>query len=402
MKNRLQKTLKNYPLLLSFIKNSYFLFRKYIYYFLFTLCRVFPVKKHKIIINSFYGSDFGDNGKYIVDELINANTDYLILWVLNEQYYKKHSLPEAVKPVKYKSLQYIYHMATSRIWIDNCRILTDVLKRKNQIYIQMWHGTLPLKKIEADAPTESLSSRYITKAKRDSQLADFIISNSSFFSTLYKNSFWYKGEIKNIGYPKNDLLFNNTDIYKVKIKDHFALASDAKIILYAPTFRKDLSLTAYNIDVSNLLNTLTTSTSDKWVFITRMHPNLKNISLKELFNSEVIDATTYPDLQELILGSDMLITDYSSCMFDAALAQKPTFIYASDIHHYSDERGFYFKLEELPFSIAKNTPQLIKNIQMFDIEQYEKKLSIFTKDIGFYDDGQATKRFHNFLNSILK
>src|SRR5690606_5270820 len=128
--------------------------------------------------------------------------------------------------------------------------------------------------------------------------------------------------------------FNNTDIYKVKIKDHFALASDAKIILYAPTFRKDLSLTAYNIDVSNLLNTLTTSTSDKWVFITRMHPNLKNISLKELFNSEVIDATTYPDLQELILGSDMLITDYSSCMFDAALAQKPTFIYASDIHHY--------------------------------------------------------------------
>ena len=103
------------------------------------VCRLFPIKTNKITISSFYGRGYGDNAKYIVDELLKTNKNFKIMWIVNDEK-EEQSLPEGVTGVRGGTLRSIYHLQTSKIWIDNCRKFFVKFKRKKQYYIQTWHG----------------------------------------------------------------------------------------------------------------------------------------------------------------------------------------------------------------------------------------------------------------------
>ena len=112
---------------------------------------------------------------------------------------------------------------------------------------------------------------------------------------------------------------------------------------------------------------------------------------------KVVNVTDYPDMQELLCGVDLGITDYSSWMCDFVLTNKPGFLYTSDIEKYVDERGFYYPLESSPFPVAKTNEELYKKILNFDEKKYKKDVKDFLKDKGCCEQGNASKTVVEFI-----
>lgn len=373
--------------------------RIYLDIILFYLFRVFPVRTNKIVFSNFIGRGYGDNPKYIAEEIIKQNLNYELVWLVDKEEKNIETIPKEIRVIKYGTSKAIFELATAGIWIDNVRKSEYIKKRKKQYYIQTWHGGLGIKKIEGDVE-ESLSKGYLKMAKKDSKMTDLMISNSTYLSDLYKRAFWYTGEIYECGCPKNDILFKYSEDIVKKVYNYYNISKDKKIIVYAPTFRVDGNTECYNIDFEMLLNTLKEKTSDEWVIIIRLHPNLVEKVDFIKYDENIINGTLYPDMVELAIASNALISDYSSCMFDSEMIGIPTFIYASDKEEYMDDRGFYFQLEELPFSVAENNEQLMNNILNFDMKEYKIKIEEFHKKVGLKESGKAAKLVVEKIKSL--
>lgn len=353
------------------------------------------INEKKVICDNFHGKGFSCNPKYIVEEIHKQLPDFKIIWVFDYYHLKPTSLPDYVIPVQYNTTKELYHIATSKFWIFNYRRSTQLPKRKGQYYFQTWHGSISPKMIEKDA-IDSVSQKYIDNAKIDSSKIDYCISGSKFLSNLYKNVFWYNGPILEYGCPRNDIFFNGTKAELIKKK--LGIESK-KICLYAPTFRKDYSFDSYDLDY-NQLNSFLNQTTTEWIILVRYHPNIIFKDNPEI-NSQVLNVSTYPDPQELLLISDMVITDYSSIIYDYCIQLKPAFIFASDYDQYiNNDRHLYFDLSETPFSIAKTTDELIENIKIFDKNIYEKRVKSFLSKMGNLEDGNASKRTVEFLKTL--
>jgi CDP-glycerol glycerophosphotransferase len=359
---------------------------------------LFPIKYNKIVICNYHGKGYGDNGKYIAEELIRSGVDCSIVWLIGKYNITDQAFPENIKLLKYKSLRGLYELCTARIWIDNCRKEFYPPKRKNQIYIQTWHGGIPLKKIEKDAE-QKLSEITIQIAKNDSKLADYFISNSDFCTKLYQNSFWYNGAILEFGSPRCDVLFNKDNNTNFKAREYFGIDGDTNVVLYAPTFRASLSLKLYEIDFNNLARALEKKFGGKWVMLVRLHPNISTKSNLMEYPSRVINASDYSDMYELLVASDVLLTDYSSTMFEFSMANKPVFLYAPDIETYSVERGFYFDIHDLPYPVAETNNQLFAAVENFNLQTYTDDLEKFYAKLGLMENGNASKRIVGIINN---
>ena len=358
------------------------------------ICFFLPIQKNKIVVSSYYGRGYGDNPKYIIEELLKDKQKLNIIWIV-KTLSEKDSLPANVKACKAKSFLNIYHLATARVWIDNCR-KSFRYKKKKQVYLQTWHG-FALKRIEKDVEGH-LGESYVKCAIKDSKNTDIIISDSRFMTGIYQKSFWYNGEIVEWGSPRTDIILNpRVEIYK-NVRNYFGVSNDKKIVLYAPTFRADHSIEPYNIDYNRLKESCENRFGDKFVVLVRLHPNIiSKCEFLKFKEGEIINATYYPDMQELLVASDICITDYSSLMFDFALSYKPCFQFATDIQDYKKDRNFYFEIDKLPFSVAQNNDELVKNILEFNREKYEEKLLEFYNKVGMIRDGQASRRCAKYI-----
>jgi CDP-glycerol glycerophosphotransferase len=372
-------------------------FRDYFFWVLYFLFRIFPIKKNKIFIQNFNGKGYGDNPKYIVEEILRQSLSYDLVWAV-----KKPStndwppimasyFPSKVRIVPYKTIRAIYEEVTAKIWIDNCRKQYYVQKRPEQFYIQTWHGMIGPKKMEKDVENE-LDPYYVRQAKHDSKLIDIFLSNGEYASNLIKSSFWYRGEILESGYPRSDIHIDQSNEIKHKIHKFFKLDKDIKIILYAPTFRNNFDKKTYNIDYKNILNAMQKNTNKDWIFLIRLHPNISEKAELFTYNKNILNASYYNDIQELMLASDILITDYSDCMCDFSLMKKPVFLYINDYNEYRIERSFYYDFFTLPFPTAFSTEELLKKILDFNQINYIQVLEEFHHQLMVMDDGNASKR----------
>ena len=361
--------------------------------------RFVKVKNNRIVIVSYYGKGYGDNGKYIVEEILKDDINCEIFWAVKNKSFAK-SLPQGVKPIKFNSIKYFFYLTTAKVWINNTRFLNGTRKRKNQIYIQIWHGNLALKKIEYDAV---LPRNYVKIMNHDNKLIDLMISNSDFCTDMYRNSFKFNGKIELFGTPRNDA-FINKDCINRSIKnvyENYKLNKNVKIILYAPTFRDNYSHNPYDINLEILKNHLLATTNDEWVIMVRFHPLVVNG--KEYINSnDYIDVTNYPDMQELINSSSLVITDYSSVMFDSLIAKKPVLLYANDIEEYNLERGYYFQFSELPFPLFKNNEDLMKKIKNINLKSIMEKYDAFSKKVNLLEDGRASIRLSKLVANLFE
>lgn len=377
-------------------------FHSIIFNFYLSLCRTLPVKKNKIVFLSHLGKTYGCNPRYLCEYIAkNFPKKYELIWIFDRSCGRPRSLPMGVKAVPYYSHRCLAEMATAGIIISNTRISDGFYweKRKRQFYIQTWHSSLRLKCIEADA---NLGDQYIDFAKRDSKKIDLIISGGSFSSTIFKNSFWYNGIILETGTPRIDWLKNQTNESKRVIYEKANLDSDTHYLLYAPTFRGNGSISAYNIEFKKLLKSLTTRFGGIWKILYRLHPNLKGKTKIDNSDSNIIDMTDYDDIQELLVISDILLTDFSSSMFDAALCNIKCILYASDLDQYlQKERELYFDIHKLPFPLAKSTVQLSSIIEQFDENQYKTRIENFLKGTKSCEYGNACEQIEKIIDKRL-
>lgn len=356
--------------------------------------RIWPINKNKIVFCSAKGVRYGDNPMYISDELLSRNKDYEIVWMLNKSV--KENLPYGVRRCDYKLLSVIRELATARVWVDSNMKYSGFLKRKGQLYIQTWHGSYGLKKIAGDLE-EKLPQIDRRNHMYNAERIDIMLSNSTCTTEIYRRAFWYKGKVLEYGSPRNDMFFKQANACKNKVYSYFGLTNQC-IVLYAPTYRSGYRVDDLKIDYKRLRDALKERFGGEWVVLVRLHPfNLVDAESFIEYTDTVLNASKYSIMQELLVSSDILITDYSSCMFDFANTKKPCFLYASDRVRYEDERGNYFELEELPFPLAEDNRQLEKRILEFDTINYEKKLDILFDNVGLKETGHASQKVADYI-----
>ncbi|MGL5549113.1 MAG: CDP-glycerol glycerophosphotransferase family protein [Culicoidibacterales bacterium] len=365
-----------------------------------SMFNMLPIKKNKIFMYSYYGSQYGCNPKYI-SEFMNEYEPktFDIVWAFNDP--KKYEYIQGIRCVRIMSWRYFYELATAKVIITNYRTTKDFSKRKGQYYIQTWHSSLRLKQIEQDAE-ESLPLNYIEMAKADSQKIDLLLSGCQFSSEIFKRAFWYSGEIFEYGTPRNDLLFHLPKELKQQMFKNFEIDSNKKIVLYAPTFRKENSLSVYDLDYQALCKKLQEVFGGEWQVLIKLHPHLINEAKKLSNNQYVLNVTEYDDIQQLLAMSDVLISDYSSLMFDFSVTKRPCFLYVPDLEVYTNtDRKLYFEIEKLPFIKAQTTKELLNRIEMFNQNDYEAEITKFEKTIGNFETGQASRLLVEHIKKIV-
>ncbi|AQY52569.1 hypothetical protein UE46_12805 [Listeria weihenstephanensis] len=355
-----------------------------------------PIQKNKIVVSAHYGRGYGDSPKYMVDALMNQGLD--IVWLVQKG--QETSLPEGVRPVSYGTKQALRELATAQVWIDNCRQKYSPPKRKSQRYIQTWHSPLRLKKIEKDA-VNYLPQAYIDRAKRDAKKCDYMLAGSAFSQELYRNSFWFQGDVWLTGTPRCDVFFQDSTIIKRRVTTDLDIPFATKLALYAPTFRKNMEASVYLQEFTHVKLALQAKFGGCWKVLIRLHPNVAHLATEFSTDNDVLQATDYPDMQELLVASDLLITDYSSSMFDMGIARKKVMLYTPDLAEYlATEREFYFDIKELPFPLAKKPTELINQVLHFDEITYQQLLATFNDSIKQCENGEAASAVANKIKAI--
>jgi CDP-glycerol glycerophosphotransferase len=366
-----------------------------------------PIENNKIIFRTCNGG-YSCNPKYIAEEIIKQKLPYKLVWVVDENILNFiDDFPrDKMKLVMAGTAEEIKETLTAQFIIDNERrskyIKEGIYKREGQKYIQTFHGSLGIKKTGIDR--NDTSKKKLKPAKIDSLAVDYLISNSTFVTEFFKRMFWNHGEILEYGHPRNDIFFKNKEEQneiRAKVYKYYNIPQNKKIIMYAPTLREDNDMTCFSLDVEKTVQAISKKFNDDWVVIIRLHPWLLNY--KDKFTpkgSNIIDATSYSDMQELLVASDILITDYSSCVYDFMLQYKPAFIFATDIKKYDNTRGLYYPLSSTPFPVAETNDELVEKIENFDYESYKENVAEFLKGKGCIEDGHASERVVELIKSI--
>lgn len=373
---------------------------------LFYIFRLFPLQ-NKVVATTFRGKKYGDNPQYIIEKIHQINPSIRIVWLKDKKF--SYYLPDFIHAIPfYADIRKSYEMATAKVWIDSHRIESHIRKRKGQLFIETWHGGLGIKKIQQDVDNVAESKWQIKEIKNTCHLADVFISNSKHLTDIYRRAFKYNGKIWKCGYPKNDILINNDPSIYAKVRNNLNISQDDKIFLYAPTFRESennskTSLSPYSINWSQIESILTHYWGGAWKILVRWHPSMisGNSDLQLPHEDYLIDATAYPDMQELILASDAFLSDYSSGIFDAALRKIPCFTYAADYDFYKKNHGVYYDLADLPFPFAKNQAELEENLKKY-ANQFDKiGWDEFAKKTGLHETGHAAKDIANIINEFI-
>ena len=352
---------------------------------LFYLFRVFPVNNNKIVIVNNRGSGYGGEGKLIADELIRTSPDLSVVWPTKQH---DDTMPENILQMPYHSIRTIYNFATAKIWIDNKRKQPFFRKRKNQFYIQAWHGGGPcLKFVEKDAG-DQLTKHYQRMAQHDSQMADVIVSGCDWRTNNIRDAFWYDGDILKqlISEDYSDQEFVNEN--NKRVHRFFKLQDETKLLVYVPTYRDSKDVGVYKIDFKGIVDGVKQRFGGNWAIIVRLHPNIKNLSDQIYYTDEIINGSFYPNVDDLLIASDYIITDYSGCIFSGFRFNKRVILYTPDLDQYLDkERGFYFDIRSLPAPISYNNNELINTILEYDDLVYRERINSFNKEVGYYQCG---------------
>ena len=367
-----------------------------------------PINKKRVLFESFLGRNVSGNPKYIYQYLVDNNLDneFELIWILNDT---SEPIEGKHKTVKRKSLKYYYLMATSGYWIFNSRQAKEIYKRDDITYVQTWHGT-PLKKLAGDMESVNMGkNRNIDSYKKEffkeSAKWDYLFAQNDFAAETLSRAFQFKKEIIE-GYPANDILYtknNEKDINE--LKDKLGLPKDKKIILYAPTWRDNQYFKKghYKFELQLELEKMQEALGNEYIVLLRTHYLIANSINTEDYNGFVYNFSRGFDIQELYLVSDLLITDYSSVMFDYANLKRPMIFFTYDLEEYRDNlRGFYFDIEEnLPGPIALTTDDIINVISDLNatVTKYQAKYEEFYNKFCHIDDGTSSK---NSVNKIFK
>lgn len=354
--------------------------------------RVIPVRRSKIVASSFYGAGYGGGCRYVFDSLLKITSDIDLVWLLRNDV-ADAGIPQSVRIVRYGSVRALYELATARVWLDDSRKHHAPPKRRSQFYVQLWHGPFGIKQSEGDA-LEFLDPSYVFYARRDARWTDLMLSSSVWFSEWIRRAYWFDGEIMAGGNPRIDPLLSISESRTRAIKHDLGVSSASKTLLYAPTFRNSRFPYANGTDLSRLAGAAARRWGGDWIVLVRMHPN---VAARRGVYDQFIDVSGHKDSQELLYIADLVITDYSSLMYDSMVASVKCMLYVPDAEEYRRERPLYFEFADLPLPHGYSVNELVACIESFDESEYRANVCRFLSELGVCEDGRSAERLASRL-----
>ena len=390
----------------------------------FYLCRLFPVQNNLISVCTFEGKGgFGCNAKPLVEELHRQHPDFRFVWFVNDM---DKTFPDYVQKVPNTAWSRAYWLSRSKVWIDNYRKPYGTKKRKGQYYLNVNHYTIAIK-CTGLLRGECFSEMAYLVSKNDSDMIDGLVIDSTWCEQCFDKALVYEGNFLKTGAPRCDVLFGDRSFYQKKFRQKHNLPEDAKVVMFAPTFREGAKdgkrfvfSEIWSIDFKRLIKNLEKKFGGKWYLCVRVHPQLAP-TFREYKNPDVqdriIDESQADDMYEILAGMDAYITDYSSACFEAGFAHIPVFLYADDIQQYANDRGaLMWNLAtdprdsirnnkqitssfdvELPFPLSSDNERLEQDIMAFDRNTYDKKLDEFHEKMGLVFDGLASEKLTQII-----
>ncbi|ANJ15420.1 MULTISPECIES: CDP-glycerol glycerophosphotransferase family protein [Lactiplantibacillus] len=359
-----------------------------------------------IIFESFGGRQVSDSPLAIYELFKKLYPGFRYIWSVEREavpYCKANGIPYVVR----RTARWARTLEKAQYWISNARFPAWVRKPKYVTYIQTWHGT-PLKKLGLDIEnvampgtnTAAYHRNFVSEANR----WDALVSPNDYSTQIFRSAFGFKNQILKVGYPRNDELINSSPEDVTALKQQLGIPLDKKVVLYAPTYRDNqfAEKGKYTFELPFSLADFRERFGQDAVLILRMHYLISNALDVSDYSDFVYDLSSYPNISDLYLVSDLLITDYSSVFFDYAYLQRPILFYPYDYHLYKDElRGFYLDYEkDLPGKIAQNEADLLDNVEEFLQRPDMSQDPQFQKFYGRFcaiNDGLASFKVVNYV-----
>ncbi len=359
-----------------------------------------PVARNKVLFACFTGG-CSCNPKAIASALVRRRPDIDIVWLMDERNWRaSRGRPDTGRAVRRWTWAAYRELATAKVLVENTHMFVtkgNPPKRPGQFYVNTWHGSLGIKRIDVDWNNADDFRRANVEA------LDAVPTNSEFEERVFSASPLAGAPRFMIGHPRNDVFYlgaDAKDAIRRKVRAALGLDAGAKFALFAPTFRDNaLAEGACIYDFAAWKASLEKRFGGSWTIVMRLHP-MDAISLSEGLVSlpgGVVNATEYADIQELLVAADAGITDYSSWIYDFLLGGAPGFIFAPDRAEYDNLRGLYYPLESTPFPVAETNDAMCANIEAFDAESFARDTAAFMAEKGCMEDGKASDRMVDLI-----
>ena len=354
-----------------------------------------PIKENVVLFETFMAKNYSDSPKYIYEALNKMYPGkYECVWAING----KHDIPYGAKTIKRFSFQYAYYCAISKYLVFNVRQPLWFRKREGQVFLETWHGT-PLKRLVFDQEeVTSASPKYKEQFYKQRKEWDYLVSANPFSSKTFRSCFMYEGKMLEYGYPRNDILYASDKEERAKrLKEKLGIPLDKKTILYAPTWRDDehYGKGEYKFTLALDLKKMKTMLEKDYVLLLRTHHYIADKIDTTGLGGFAYNLSTYDDISEIYLITDICITDYSSVFFDFANLKRPILFYTYDIEKYKNQlRGFYIDMNtEVPGPLLYTSEEVIDAILHIDTIQnrYQKRYDDFYDRFCCFDDGHASE-----------
>lgn len=354
-----------------------------------------------VLYSAFDGRQFSDSPRAVHEELVRRQAPVEHLWVVRD---RQVTLPRDVRAVELHSADWYEALARSRCVVSNTHLPEWFERADGQFVVQTWHGT-PLKRIGRDlSGSAHADEAYIATLPRRAAQWSVLVSPNGFSTPIMRRAFGYEGTVLESGYPRNDLL-HAPDRGKVAdaLREALEIPADKRVILYAPTWREDQPKKAgrYGLDLRLDLARAAEGLADDHVLLVRRH-YLVGGTIPGAGRGAadfVRDVSRHPDVAELMLISDALVTDYSSLMFDFAQTGRPMYFHAYDLEHYRDTlRGFYFDFESAaPGPVVTDTAALVAALRAPRSRVPTAAYERFRETFCDLDDGTAAARVADLM-----
>ncbi|MFD3657234.1 CDP-glycerol glycerophosphotransferase family protein [Streptomyces sp. NPDC058620] len=346
-----------------------------------------------VLYSSFDGRQFSDSPRAIYEELARRDSTLEHLWVIRDEQVR---VPAGVRTVALHSAEWHEALARSRWIVSNTHLPEWFERADGQFVVQTWHGT-PLKRIGRDlAGTPTADAAYMASMPQRAAQWSVLVSPNTFSTPVMRRAFGHTGAVVESGYPRNDLLYA-PDREKVAdaVRERLGIPEGKRVILYAPTWREDRPRQGgrYGLDLQLDLAEAEKELGEDSVLLVRRHYLVGGSIPQSAF---VRDVSRYPDVAELILISDVLVTDYSSLMFDFAGTGRPMLFHTYDLEHYRDTlRGFCFDFaSQAPGPLIPTSAGVVEALRDLAsvTETHRDAYARFRESFCDLDDGTAAVR----------
>ncbi len=357
-----------------------------------------PVKKNRIMFYAHNRKGYVCNPAALLAEIQHKSPGkYELIWVT--RFPETCTNRDDITVVRQRSVAYFIAFIRTKYFITNDMVDEALVKKRKQIFISTWHGGGAYKKVGIDTITEDpiLAENFHKWYGR----LDYFVSSCEACTDMYTKAFHLNPDIfLPVGTPRNDIFFRQHNEIPEKVRDFFHIPEQTKIILFAPSFQISApEKEHYNIELLvNCAKQLQKETGTFWVILYRSHYFREAEEIEQ--QAYIRDGSSYYEMQELLYAADILVTDFSSCIWDFALTGRPIFLLENRLREYErEDRGFFVPYQTWPYVRIESLAKLPSAITQYGSTDFTAAYQKHMQEMGTFETGNASEQI---INTIIR